>query len=832
MIKHYLATAINHLLANKLFSLINITGLAVGLAACLLITLYVQNELSYDKHWQDADRIYRIMTEYRPAGRQSFPLSSSGSPAIPALKTFFANEIESATRIFSLQNSTLTLDDKKIAETIRAVDPEFFDLFQLDVLAGDMTAVRRDYNNIALEESVALRLFGTEDPIGKIIDVDKPRFRLSNNTRPHKVAAVYKLQAHNSALRFPALFVLDAKDPTLPEAYATNWTEYLSMSFIKLKEGVDIASIQTRLLEFVDASFPSSPLADKASDVVFMTAQAVGDIHLTPGREGEHTPSGSRLTVMIFFGVSVLVVIIGCINFVVLTTARATQRAREVAMRKVSGARQSQIISQYLGESLFNALLATVGALVLVEFTLPIFNAYQVQPLSVSYASLNTYGFLLAIIIVVGLLGGYYPALLLSRFKPARILSANTSQQTGGASRLRHLLVVFQFTVSITLITATIGVYTQAQYVDQRSPGYNQNNLIVLEGLLRPSVQPKVELLKAEVARLSGVVDVGLSIQRPNGGTGLISPVRRPQDAEVQNIGFQVMDFGFFSTYQIPLQAGRLFSEDYALDQINMDRLGNTEQSVGNVIINESAVKQLGFASAEDAIGQPLIVPIARAFRSESFTPSRTTIVGVVGDIQFQSMRRLPRPEIYWVDPASTTTLTIRYSSDPQLVRSDIEKLWNEIMGSDDIALGFVDQIISQEFAQEKQQANLLVGFAALAIIIACLGLYGLAAFTVSRRTKEIGLRKVMGAKVKQIVHLLVWQFSKPVMIANLLAWPIAAWGLLLWLERFPYRIENWLLLPFCLVAGLLALVIAWLTVVSNVHWVAKKKPIHALRYE
>lgn len=850
MLKHYLVTAINYLLANKLFSIINIAGLSVGLAACLLISLFVQHEMSYDKHWRDSDRIFRITTEYRVPGRQSFPRAGSGSPAIPALKQYFANEIEAATRIFSLPDSTLSFtnkaaysdsgsladnrssSDKKIVETIRAVDREFFDLFQLNVLAGDLASVQRDYNNIALEESVALRLFGTEDPIGKVIDVDKPRFRLDNNSRPHRVTAVYKKPDFNTALRFPALFVLDENDPTLPAMFATNWYEFLSMSFIKLKKGVDIAAIESRLPQFVDTYVPPTNRARTPSDFLIMAAQNIGDIHLTPGRDGEDTPSGSRLTVMIFFGVSVLVVVIGSINFVVLTTARASQRAREVVMRKVVGARQRQVMVQYLGESLLIALLATLGALALVELTLPIFNGFQVEPLSISYTSPATYGVLLGIIVIVGLLGGYYPALLLSRFKPAKVLSANSTHQAGGSAGLRHLLVVFQFTVSITLIIATIGVYTQAQYVDNRNPGYNQNNLLVLEGLFRPAVQPKVDLLQKEIVRVPGVVESGLSVKRPNGGTGLLTMVRRPGDAEDVNIGFQVVDFGFFSTYQIPLLAGRLFSENHALDRVDTERLGETELAAANVILNRSAVSQLGFASPTEAIGQSIVVRIAQAFQSESFTPTRTTVVGVVGDTQFQSMRRLPRAEVYWVDPSSTTTMTVRYEGDPQQVRRNVEQLWTRIMGNDEIELSFVDQIISQEFAQEKQQANLLVGFAVLAVVIACLGLYGLAAFTVNRRTKEIGLRKVMGAKVKQLVFLLVWQFSKPVMIANLLAWPAAIWGLLLWLERFPYRIGSWLLPLFCLLAGLIALLIAWLTVVNNVRRVANNKPIHALRYE
>lgn len=249
-------------------------------------------------------------------------------------------------------------------------------------------------------------------------------------------------------------------------------------------------------------------------------------------------------------------------------------------------------------------------------------------------------------------------------------------------------------------------------------------------------------------------------------------------------------------------------------------------------LINQSAARQLGFTSIEDAIGKPLLVRIAPSLQSTEFTPTLTTIVGVVGDIQLQSMRRLPRAEIYWAHPLNTAVMSIRYQGDPQRFRRDVEQLWTRIVGADEISVNFVDQIISRESAQEKRQANLLVSFALLAIVIACLGLYGLAAFTVSRRTKEIGLRKVMGAKVKQIVRLLVWQFSKPALAANLLAWPIAVWGLLIWLERFPYRIENWLLLPFCLIAGLLAMFIAWLTVVGNVRRVAKNKPIHALRYE
>jgi putative ABC transport system permease protein len=537
--------------------------------------------------------------------------------------------------------------------------------------------------------------------------------------------------------------------------------------------------------------------------------------------------------VISFAGISLLVLLIGCINFTILTTAKATQRAKEVAMRKVAGAKRKQLIVQFLGESTFIVFLSMLFSMAIVEIMLPVFESIVGKSFSLNYTSPLTFLPLLVLLLIVGVSSGLYPAFVLSGFRPGDALKANQSKETHGSMSLRQVLVVFQFSISIILIVSSGVIYAQMEYGMSRDPGYNKDNLLVINGL-RYDVKTisKIDVLKRELLNLADISDVGVSFLPPSHKTEFLStPFTLPGHPETIQTDRTYIDDDFFKTYQIPIIAGRDFSMDRDLPEPAMMPAANVgkearESLERNAVINESAVRKFGFAGAEDAVGKVL---------SRSDNKINYTIIGVVADNHLFSINAPPRAEVYLLrqlDLAFTDVITVRFKGSPQKIVSQVKSVWKNVTGDEEISTVFVDQLVAKEFEQEKTEGIILVSFSLLAIFIACMGLFGSASFTVERRTKEIGLRKVMGARVKNIVSLLLWQFSKPVLIANLIAWPVAVFAMRHWLEKFYYRFNPLLLIPICLVSGLIALAIAWFTVAGNTDRAARKNPIHSLRYE
>jgi putative ABC transport system permease protein len=487
-------------------------------------------------------------------------------------------------------------------------------------------------------------------------------------------------------------------------------------------------------------------------------------------------------------------------------------------MRKTLGAKRKQLIVQFLGESFFIVLLAMALSLAIVQLLLPVFEAMVGKTLALSYSSPYTVLSLIALLVIVSISGGLYPAFILSGFRPSQTLKANRSAETKGSAVLRNVLVTFQFSISIILIIATAVIYAQIQYSSNRDPGYNKDNLFVINQLgFRPDLADRVDTLKQELLSLATVSDVGYSSLQPSRQqTGLgIFQLEGGSGANI-TINVSPVGFDFFKTYQIPLITGRDFDRDR--DTPEMEQLPQRK-----VIINESAVRTLGLNNPEEALGKVISPPGGNV---------AITIVGVVADSHLYSINAVPEATLFILNPGRPEVISVRFLGSKQAISEQVSTVWKNVMGDAQLYSDFVDQMVLEEFAQARTEAKLLISFSLLAIFIACLGLFGSVSFTVDRRTKEIGLRKVMGATVKNIVTLLVWQFSKPVLIANLFAWPIAIWAMLNWLQRFPYQIDTLLLAPLCIAAGLMALMIAWLTVIRNTTRVARSNPIQALRYE
>jgi putative ABC transport system permease protein len=548
------------------------------------------------------------------------------------------------------------------------------------------------------------------------------------------------------------------------------------------------------------------------------------------------TPGNDRRTIATFAVIALLILGVAIVNFTNLATARASQRAREVALRKVVGASRRQLIAQFLSESIMLAGLSMLIALGLVELLLPSLNHFLEADMRVAY--LGRDGLLspaVMLVFVVGAAGGLYPAFYLSRFQPAQVLKANAYSAEGtGSGRLRTLLVVFQFAVSIGLIICTAIIYAQTVYARTADPGYHRDGLLQIDNVNRRAIRPVVGTLLNEIAGVDGVKSAGRSTIGVATFPMENLTVQAPGASEGVELNEYRVDTSFFRTMGIPLLAGRSFVEGRAMDDSTLEGLPPEPAAMKalarrgfSIVINAFAARQLGFTRPADAVGKVLMADDGDV-EANGRTP--VTIIGVVRNSRFRSIREPVEPIVFVYDRYLPSWLLVRYQGSPVAVRDSIERIWKRVVPDVPLHAEFSDDIVRRLYEAEEARAEIFAAFSGLAVAIGCLGLFGLAAFTAERRTKEIGIRKVMGARGRDIVGLLVWQFSKPVLVANLVAWPVAWWAMRDWLNDFDARIPlgPW---PF-LAAAALALAIAVVTIGGHALRVARLNPIHALRYE
>ncbi len=827
MLKNYFTIAINNLLKNKLYSAINIIGLSVGLAACIVISLYVKDQYSYDTQWENSDRIYRVIISQDFPGEKPSKTAFAPLPTMPLLKKYYEDKIVKCTRVYPY-NMTVYTGTAGFEDKLVKVDPAFTDIFKLDVISGSLENTLNAPGNIALSREAAKRYFGEKNPIGETLTLS-----VSDLSFDYKITAVYSVSG-NTVLDIPLISLLD--ESAMPEVM-TGWYNFTAGSYFLLNDSADIKELKPMLKSFIDQNIDLSLILSNpdipVSDIISIDFQNIEHAHIDSPWD-ETRAGGNKTIVFTFAAISALILFIGCINFIILTTAKATQRSKEVAVRKVVGAKRMQLIVQFLCESTFIVLLAMILSMGIVEFISPIFESIVGGEFSVNYFSPSVFLPLTALLFFVGTGGGIYPAFILSGFRPGSILKSNKSRETGSTGLIRNLLVIFQFSISILLIILTIGIYTQMEYCLNRDPGYNKNNLLVINRIGRNSaLKDKAEVLKNELLKLDGVSDAGLSELQPSSNRfGMSIIFTRPWKPDKKYIITRTgIGHDYFRTYQIPFISGRDYSDEYDIPEKKIDvkdiNLGNNKSRNTinrNIIINESAVGHFGFTDADDAVGKVLNTT---AVSSVSYT-----IIGVVADNHIFRINAPPIASVYLLEPDQANVITIRFKDTPRKIIAQVNSVWAKIMGDKELSMTFVDQLVADEFSMEALEIKILISFSLLAIFIACMGLYGSSSFTVERRIREIGLRKVMGAKVKNIISLLLWHFSRPVLIANIVAWPVAVFAMQYWLERFTYRLNPLLMIPICLVSGLLALVIAWFTVAGNTARVAKSRPIKALRYE
>ncbi|MDU0111621.1 FtsX-like permease family protein [Psychrosphaera aquimarina] len=501
-----------------------------------------------------------------------------------------------------------------------------------------------------------------------------------------------------------------------------------------------------------------------------------------------------------------------------------------MSLRKVMGASRSNLIFQFLGESVLVTFIALAISIGLVEIALPFYNEVLNKELVINYASTDMLQ-ITGLALIVGILGGLYPAFVLSNFRPATVLKANKSAESSASVKLRAILVVMQFAVSIGLFISTAVVYSQMQYADKMNPGFNKDNMLLVHRIGLDVVSEKLDMLVKEIGKDPQVTAITWSNETPGNTNQNNTMIRLPgmSKDDALLMGQRGVGYDFFATYEIKVLAGRTYQKERNDTPLATAQIREGANRKSSIVINSSAARRLGFNSASDALGQSIFT--SRGNPNENLE-AELEIIGVVDDVHFESLRATIRPEIYNLNATWGHTLSARFNGNPDTLKANVEAIWGNAIANIPFSYSFLRQDVADMYKTEQGQAKMFAAFSGLAIFIACLGLYGLANFTATRRTKEIGIRKVMGASVFDIVKLLLWQFSKPVIIANIIAWPIAYWAMSDWLQLFVYRIDNSYILLLSAIAGIGALIIAWVTVTTNSVSVAKANPIKALRYE
>ncbi len=822
MIGNYLVTAWRNLVRHKLYGFINIAGLAVGLACAIFILLYLRDELSWDRWIPDSDNLYRVESTFSLPGRDPDFFPVTPWPVVPTMQAEFP-EVVAHTHIIPI-NFTAQIGDRQFPVTLDSVDPDFFQVIKLPLVQGDPKAVLAKPESVVISEATAKKFFGSADPIGKTVMA---------GANALVVTGVLRDLPHNSHLTgAPGLDLImpnTSKADTMPvQARLTSWLNVQGTGYVKLAPSADPIAVRAKLTRMLDKHIDVKKMMNlnlRGSQVLALHLTPFHSVHLAPFGE---TQKGRLSTTYTFAAVAVLILLIACFNYMNLATARAAVRAREIALRKVMGARRSQLVMQFMGESLLTAMVALALALIIVQLLLPAYDSFLARP--ITFNLLTDWPFsltVLAIAVGAGILGGIYPALLLSGFRPAARLGTAVSG-IGGSGLLRVTLVVMQFAISIGLGITMIVMFAQIRYARQVDIGFDRHNLIVLTAN-GPIAPPSVESLAQTLAADPAIAGVARSNMTPFDGGILVASVSLPEKTEKFVLRNVLINADFLQVYGIKLLAGRNFSRQMGLDAPPPPPPPDPTKppppppvppANRNILINAAAARLMGF-TPQQAVGHVLSLE----------QQGHITVVGVIGDANFDGMQSVMQPFMFFYNPNAARSISVRIKpGQTQAALAAIDRTWKRFVPTASIQRRFQDESFDKLFAADERENTIFALFVGIAIFIACLGLFGLASFTAERRTREIGIRKVFGAKTRNIVQLLLWQFSLPVLVANVIAWPLAWYYLRDWLQGYAYRIT---LNPlYFLAAGLVALTIAWATVIAHTWLTARANPIKALRYE
>ena len=785
MIKNYFKIILRNFRRFPVYSLLNIGGLAIGMTCTFLILLWVQDEMSYDKFYKDADNLYRVLENQHYAGGEIFPVAVTPSGLAPAMKEEFP-EIIRASR-YTNNWWLVQKGDEFVNEKFTNVDPDFFKMFDIQFVKGDISTALKEPHSLVMTEEMAKKYFGDENPLGKTLNVDRKYL--------FTVTGVIKKQPHNSHMDFNLLVPFVFLKETGTDI--NNWGNNSIFTYVELQNSTDYKVVDDKIKNFLKKYNEGS-----TTDILLQNVQK---IHLYSS--GKYTADISGLGdithVRIFSVVALLILIIACINFMNLSTAQSARRSKEIGMRKVVGASKRKIILQFFGESIFMAFVAHIIAMILVELLLPTFNNISGKQLDINYQSINLYVILLSIILFTGLLAGSYPALFLSSFNPLNVIKGAINRNPGNAG-FRRVLVIIQFSLSVFLIICTLIIGSQLAYIRNIKLGLNKDNIGYF--WFGKDIQKKRVALKNELLKNPDIISASISNQLPtnvgNSSDGFKWEGKNPDEDVLFHL--LVVDEDYAKTFKLKMEEGRFFSIDYPSDTFA-------------VVINEKAAEVIGY---KDPIGKPL-----------SVWQYNLHIIGVVKNFHFKSVHNKIEPLVMFMNPDWFNIFFVRMN--PENITETVKFIEKTVKKFDPVSpfyFNFLDKDYDNLYRSENQMGKIFNYFSLLAIIISCLGLLGLSSFMAERRTKEIGVRKVNGAKNNEIFILLSKEFTVWVIISFLIASPLAWYAMNKWLHSFAYhtKMEWWEFL----VAGLILLAVALLTVSFQVYKAASKNPVEALRYE
>jgi putative ABC transport system permease protein len=787
MFKNYLLSALRSILVQKMYSTLNIVGLAVGIAAFILIALFVQYEFSYDTYHNNYDRIYRLVRD----GRTVTP------PPLGQALADNMTQVEAVARIIRDDNTLVSREGNHFMESdFYWAGPELFKIFTIPFVDGDPETALTEPNSIVISESIAAKYFGDEQPLGNVLKI--------NDEEGYKVTGVFADMPANSH------FVMDVIVPFKDYfksgvADITNWQSNYTYTYFLLREGADPDVLEAEIHRIIEEPiFEKFGVPEPWPQMYF--AQPITDIHLKSLHVQEISTNNDMKYILLFSSIALLILFIACINYINLATARSVRRGREVGMRKVVGAKRFQLVQQFMGESFSLILLAMCLGLVIVNLILPAFNNLVERQLSMlSMTEPLFLSGLVLTLICVSLLAGGYPAINISSYKPIMVLKGAFAKSSK-AKGLRNILVLFQFSITIALFVCTFTINAQLDFVNNYDVGYEKQNVINLT--IRDSeVRKNIETIKAELLQNRDVEGVAASHRLPNNIDGFTVRVLNPELPEQETtIFYNMTDYDFADLYGIDIVEGRNFSREYGAD------------AEGAFLVNEAAVKAAGWD-----------VPMEHSLTH--WSGETGPIVGVMKNFHLQSLHSPIEPLYFFLAPQSFSNISIKTSGDnlPSTIEH-IRGIMEKFSPNFPFEYSFFDEEYSKAYHPEQQMVSIFSWFSALAILVACLGLFGLTAFSAQQRTKEIGIRKVLGASVGKITLLLSREFVRWVVLANLIALPIAWWLMDEWLSNFVQRIYLDVM-PF-IGAGMTALVIAWLTVTTQAIRAARVRPVLALKYE
>ncbi len=801
----YLKIVYRNLIRHRTYSLINLFGLTLGITCCILILAYVGYELSYDAYHANADNIYRIAARRTDMG-QTREAIFSPAPVGPTMVQDFP-EVLDAVRFMPTVKRVFKFEDTVFfQERVFYADRPVFDVFSFELIRGDPDTALEAPFTMVLTETASRKYFGDQDPVGRSVNWD--------NKFDYAVTGVVKDPPANSHFTFEVL----ASFSTLIkyDARIGSWRSGSFATYVLLREGTDPADLEQKMEAF-DRKYLEPLLTDSTSRLESFL-QPLKRIHLHSQLEFELGANTDFRVVQVLVGIAVVILLLACINFMNLSTARSVHRSKEVGMRKVLGAERSRLVVQFLGESFVYAVLSMGFAVLLARLLLPYFRVLAARELSLDFLQMpSLLAGLAGVVVFVGFTAGSYPAFFLSAFKPVSILRGNPSREARG-SRFRSVLVVFQFSVSIVLIIGTIVIFHQQQYMENKDLGFQKKNLLVI-ALQNQEARMGLDSLNHEMMGIPGVKSAGASSMVPgemylfNIGT---YPEGFPEDQSVPMDNF-LADHGFLDTFGIEVVAGRGFSQEIRTDVAEA------------VMLNETAVRSLGWS---DPVGKRIVV--LTPFRAERV---EKTVIGVFRDINQRSLYSAVAPTIvtHVSDEGAIENrarrLTLRLETgDLAGTLASIEEKWEEANPGNPYFSFLLDEFYDSQHRAEKRLGRIFRSFAVLAVLIGCVGLFGLAAYMAEQRTKEIGIRKVIGARAGSIVVLLCREFILLIVVANCVAWPVAFFALRKWLQNFPYAVG--LDLGVFVMTSVLTLSVALLTVGLQSFRAASANPVDSLRYE